>query len=246
MKTKFSFLSIVFILIAGPGHTQVSGASVETSFQNYIRSSSGSVNTGTVLPNFLIKQDTKGNRYLYENWVEGSVTGVNGVVYNPPKYRYNYDKINRKLFMLLDTTTIVELSSEDIAGFSLKTNGQVMVFERLKNSTDLNFYQAVYKNDKGYSLYKLLTTKFKKADFQTNGIIESGNKFDEYIDDQAYFILSPKQELIKISFKKKNIEKVLDNESSKVDTFFSQHKNEVLDENFVKELLRYLNANSQS
>ena len=143
MKTKFSFISIVFILIAGPGHTQVSGASVETSFQNYIRSSSGSVNTGSVLPNFLIKQDTKGNRYLYENWVEGSVTGVNGVVYNPPKYRYNYDKINRKLFMLLDTTTIVELSSEDIAGFSLKTNGQVMVFERLKNSTDLNFYQEI-------------------------------------------------------------------------------------------------------
>ena len=243
MKTKFTGLFIVSFLIANAGHTQVSAASVETSFQNYIRSSSGSVNTGSVLPSFLIKQDTKGNRYLYESWVDGSVTGVNGVVYNSQKYRYNYDKINKKLFMLLDTTTIVELSSEDIAGFNLKTDGQVLVFERLKNSTDLNFYQAVYKKDNGYCLYKLLTTKFKKADYQTNGIIESGNKYDEYIDEQMYFILSPKQELIKISFKKKNIEKVLESESSKVNAFFSQHKNEPVDENLVKELLRYLNDN---
>lgn len=243
MKTKSTILIVASFLIAISGHTQVSAASVETSFQNYIRSSSGNVNTGSVLPSFLIKQDTKGNRYLYETWVDGSVTGVNGVVYNSSKYRYNYDKINKKLFMLLDTSTIVELSSEDIAGFNLKTDGQVLVFERIKNSTDLNFYQAVYKNDKGYSLYKLLTTKFKKADYQTNGIIESGNKYDEYIDEQVYFILSPKQELIKISFKKKNIEKVLENESAKVDAFFSQHKNEALDENLVKELLRYLNAN---
>jgi len=242
MKIKFSLLVIAFFLMASQGHSQVSGPSIETSFQNYIRSSSGNVNTGSVLPSFLIKQDTKGNRYLYETWVDGSVTGVNGVVYNSPKYRYNYDKINKKLFMLLDTTTIVELSSEDIGGFNLKTDGQVSVFERLKNSTDLNFYQAVYKNDKGYSLYKLLTTKFKKADYQTNGIIESGNKYDEYIDEQVYFVLSPKQELIKISFKKKNIEKVLENESAKVSTFFSQHKNETLDENLVKELLRYLNG----
>jgi hypothetical protein len=243
MKTKLTFLIVAFFLIANSGHTQVSPTSIESSFQNYIRSSSGNVNTGSVLPSFLIKQDTKGNRYLYESWVDGSVTGVNGVVYNSPKYRYNYDKINKKLFMLLDTTTIVELSSEDIAGFNLKTDGQVLVFERIKNSTDLNFYQAVYKNDKGYSLYKLLTTKFKKADYQTNGIIESGNKYDEYIDEQVYFILSPKGELIKISFKKKNIEKVLETESSKVNTFFNQHKNEVVDENLVKELLRYLNDN---
>ena len=242
MKTKFSLLVIAFFLMASHGHSQVSGPSIETSFQNYIRSSSGNVNTGSVLPSFLIKQDTRGNRYLYETWVDGSVTGVNGVVYNSPKYRYNYDKINKKLFMLLDTTTVVELSSEDIAGFNLKTDGQVSVFERLKNSTDLNFYQAVYKNDKGYSLYKLLTTKFKKADYQTNGIIESGKKYDEYIDEQVYFVLSPKQELIKISFKKKNIEKVLENESTKVSTFFNQHKNETLDENLVKELLRYLNG----
>lgn len=242
MKLKLSALFFLTFIVNGYAFCQVSAPSIETAFQNYIRASSGSINSGSVLPTFLMKQDTKGSRYLYESWVEGSVTGTDGVVYNSPKFRYNYDKINGKLFMLLDSVTVVELSSGDIAGFSLKSDGRVLVFERLKNSTDLNFYQPLYKNEKGYCLYKLVTTKFKKADYQTNGIIESGNKFDEYTDQDEYFILSPKQELSKIIFKKKNIEKALDTESSKVEIFFSEHKGETLDESFVKELLQYLNA----
>ena len=144
--------------------------------------------------------------------------------------------------MLMDSATVIELSSGAIAGFSLKADGRVQVFERLKNSSDLNFYQPVYKDDKGYSLYKLLTTKFKKADYQSNGIIESGNKYDEYTDQLEYFIVSPKQELVKITFKKKALEKALENESSKVDGFFNQHKGDEVNEDFVKKLLQFLNT----
>jgi hypothetical protein len=214
---------------------------METSFQNYIRSSSGPVNSGSILPSFLNKQDTKGNRYLYEKWANGSVIGVDGVVYNSPNFHYNYDKISQKLFMLLDSNKVLELSSGNIAGFSLKGDDNEYHFERLKNSTDLNFYQPVYKEEKGYSLYKLLFTKFKRADYQTNGIIESGNKYDEYVDELEYFIVSPKQEISKVTFKKKNLEKVLEKESAKVDSFFSQNKEKV-DEGFVVKLLHSINA----
>ncbi|MFL5742537.1 MAG: hypothetical protein ACJ75B_20100 [Flavisolibacter sp.] len=241
MKTKSIFFATVFFMILCQAYSQVSAPSIETSFQNYLRSSSGSINTGSVLPTFLVKENTRGNRYFSETWLEGSVTGVNGVVYNSPKFKYNYDKISRKLFMLLDSSTVVELSSGDIAGFELKTDGGILVFERLKNSTDLNFYQPVYKDEKGYSLYKLLTTKFNRADYQSNGIIESGNKYDEYVDTKEYFILSSKGELTKIIFKKKAIEKALENESSKVEAFFSSHKSDAIDESFVKNLLESLN-----
>ena len=242
MKFKLLVLFFLTTTITTKIFSQVSAPSIETAFQNYIRSSSGTINQGSILPTFLIKENTKGSRYLYEKWVDGSVIGTDGVVYNSPKFKYNYDKINRKLFMLFDSSTTIELSSGDIAGFTLKNDEGVSYFERLKNSTDLNFYQPIYKNEKGYSLYKLLTTKFKKADYQTNGIIESGNKYDEYTDQEEYFILSPKQELLKFTFKKKNIEKVLEAESSKVGTFFSQHKADAVDEDFVKKLLQYLNS----
>ncbi len=144
--------------------------------------------------------------------------------------------------MLSDSTTAIELSSGDIAGFTLKDDSSEYHFERLRNSTDLNFYQPVYKNEKGYSLYKLLFTKLKKADYQTNGIIESGNKYDEYVDENKYFILSPKKELMKIDFKKKSIEEKLENESLKVESFFTEHKKEKLNEEFVKNLLQFLNS----
>jgi len=221
---------------------QVSGPSVETAFQNYLQAQSGNVYTGSGLPSFMIKEDTKGNKYLFEKWVGGSVLGTNGVVYDSPKLLFNYNKMTQKLFMLLDSNRVMELSSKEIAGFTLKDGSGEYHFERLKNSTDLNFYQPAYKEEKGYSLYKLLTTKFKKADYQTNGIIESGNKFDEFVDEETYFILTPKQELVKIDFRKKSIEKVLESESEKVKSYFSQHKDQDLNEEFVKGLLQSLNS----
>jgi hypothetical protein len=242
MKTKLILSTAILAVISTFAYSQVSGPSIETSFENYIRANSGSVNNGGILPNFVIKENTRGNRYLYENWVDGFVVGTDGNTYNSSRYKYNYDKISRKLFMLYDTTTVIELSSGDIAGFTLKNPQGDQVFERLKNSTDLNFYQAVYKEEKGYSLYKLLTTKYNKADYQTNGIIESGKKYDEYVDTEEYFILSPKQEITKIVFKKKSIEKALENESAKVQAFFGQHKGDVLDQEYVKQLLQYINS----
>ena len=239
---KLILLGILTLVFSKNIFAQISAPSIETTFQNYLRAQSGNHYTGSALPVFLIKEDTKGNRYLYEKWVSGSILGVDGVVYNSSKYLFNYDKLSQKLFMLLDSNRVLELNSGDIAGFTLRDDTSEYHFERLKNSTNLNFYQPLYKDEKGYSLYKLLKTKYVKANYQTNGIIESGNKYDEYLDDEQFFISSAKEELNRIDFKRKSIEKVLDNESTKVKSFFDQHKGDKLDENFVKNLLRSLNS----
>jgi len=242
MNIKCTLFTVALAATNTLVYSQVSAPAIETSFQNYIRATSGSVNTGSTLPNFVIKENTRGNRYLYENWVDGFVIGTDGNTYNSPRFKYNYDKISKKLFMLYDSATVIELSSGDIAAFTLKNPDGDLTFERLKNSTDQNFYQAVYKQDKGYSLYKLLTTKFSKSDYQTNGIIESGKKYDEYVDTEEYFILSPKQEITKIIFKKKSIDKALEAEYNRVQAFYSQHKSDIVDQEFVKQLLQYLNT----
>lgn len=243
MKLKFTILLCALNLFtAMQVFAQVSASSLENSFIDYLRSASGSVNTGSLLPNFISKENTRGNRYLFGNWTKGSVTGTDGVVYNPANAKFNYDKIDEKLFMFVDNKTVMELSSGIIAGFTIANGDSAFRFERLKNSTDLHFYQPVYKAEKGYSLYKRLETKFKKADYQSNGIIESGNKYDEYVDGEMYFILSPKGEMTKIEFKKKSIERALVNEASKVDSFFSEHKKETVNETFVKSLLQSLNS----
>src|SRR5215471_15618468 len=165
----------VLILVASSNiSAQVNAPSIETAFKNYLQAESGHVYNGSALPVFLIKEDTKGNRYLYERWVKGSVVGTDGVVYNSSKYSFNYDKVGQKLLMLLDSNKMLTLNSGDISGFTLQDDTSQYHFERLKNSTDLNFYQSLYKDEKGYSFNKLLKTKFMKADYQSNGIVESG------------------------------------------------------------------------
>jgi hypothetical protein len=239
---KLTLLLFLSLLIARNVFAQVSAPSIETAFQNYLHAESGHVYTGSTLPVFLMKEDTKGNRYLYEKWVRGSVLGVDGVVYNSSKYLFNYDKLGQKLFMLLDSNRVLMLNSGDIAGFILQDDTSQYHFERLKNSTDLNFYQTLYKEEKGYSFYKLLKTKFVKADYYTNGLIESGKKYDEYVDEEQFFILSAKQELSRIDFKKKSLEKVLGRDASKLQIFFDQHKGEKVNEEFVKSLVQFLNT----
>lgn len=240
MKLKLTVLLAAALLAKTSLFAQVTTSGIETSFQSYLQSNQGNINSGGLLPSFLIKENTRGNRYLFERWVSGTVLGTDGVTYKPGNAVFNYDKIAQKLFMLVDGKTVMELSSGSIAGFRLTSNDTSFSFERLKNSTDLNFYQPIYKTGKGYSLYKLLQTKYKQANYQTNGIIQSGNKYDEYVDETQYFILSPKQELIKIDFKKKSLERALTNDGSKLETFFSTHKKDKVDEEFVKNLLQFL------
>jgi len=242
MKLKLTLSVFLTVIFNARVFAQVSAPSIETTFKNYLQAESGHVYTGSALPVFLIKEDTKGNRYLYEKWVTGSVVGVDGVVYNSSKYLFNYDKIGQKLLMLLDSTKMLVLNSGDIAGFTLQDDTSQYHFERLKNSTDLNFYQALYKDEKGYSFYKLLKTKFMKADYQSNGIVESGRKYDEYVDEELFFILSAKQELSRIDFKKKSLEKVFEHEASKLQSFFDQHKGEKVNEEFVRNLVEFINT----
>lgn len=239
---KLIAFGVLILLASSNIFSQVSPPSIETAFKNYLQAESGHVYTGSGLPVFLIKEDTKGNRYLYEKWVRGSVVGVDGVVYNSSKYLFNYDKVAQKLLMLLDSNKMLTLNSGDISGFTLQDDTSQYHFERIKNSTDLDFYQPLYKDEKGYSFYKLVKTKFMKADYQSNGIVESGRKYDEYVDEAQFFILSAKQELSRIDFKKKSLEKVFDQEASKLQLFFDQHKGEKVNEEFVSSLVQFINT----
>ncbi|HEU0064484.1 MAG TPA: hypothetical protein VFQ58_05615 [Flavisolibacter sp.] len=240
MKLKVTFLFSAALQFSIASVAQETAQSLEGAFKNYLQAESGRVYSGSSIPVFKAKEETKGSRYLFGEWVNGSVLGTDGTLYNNPKVQYNYDKIGQKLFMLLDSNKVIELNSGDISGFTLTGNDSTFHFERIQNTTDLNFYEPVYKKEKGYSFYKLMVTKFKRADYQTNGIIESGNKFDEYADEKQYFIVTPKMELLKINLKKKSIEKVMEAESSKVNQYFSEHK-ESVNELFVVNLLQYLN-----
>ncbi|MGE5519321.1 MAG: hypothetical protein ACM3VS_05275 [Candidatus Dadabacteria bacterium] len=239
------FASVLTFAFTSASAQQVNASSVETSFKNFLSAGSSRISSGGALPVFLVKENTKGNRYLFDKWVNGWVVGTQNVTYKAPNTQFNYDKMTEKLLVLVDGTTVIELNTADILSFTIGEGESQHTFVRLKNSTDEHFYEQVTSNNKGYALYKQLITKLKKADYETNGIFESGNKFDEYKDEYQYFVVTPKQELLKITaFKEKVIKNALGNEAKKVDTFISSHKGQKIDEQYVKGLIEYVNSES--
>ena len=78
---------------------------------------------------------------------------------------------------------------KEIGTFTLTDGKQEYTFEPVDIINPLQFFAVLAKNDK-YALYKLIKTKFIKADYHTNGLSESGNTYDEYKDEADYYIVS--------------------------------------------------------
>jgi hypothetical protein len=81
-----------------------------------------------------------------------------------------------------------------------------------------------------------------RSNYISNGLVESGNNYDEYVDKQTYYWVDQKNEKAGIfELKKKSIKEAFASEAAKVDAYFSLHKHEDVDDNFVKKLIIYLN-----
>jgi hypothetical protein len=182
------------------------------------------------------KEDTKGSRYLFPDWVGGVVTTKNGVVIAKDSLLYNYDKISHDLY-LTDQRTVVQVDGENIKAFTLTSLGRPMTFVRLDVVQPNVFFQQLVDpgtSHSGYGLYKLVKTTFRKADFHTDGMVETGNNFDEYADASEYYIVTPGgKEAKKVELKKKLIREALADAKQKTDDYFAAHRNDDINENFL-------------
>ena len=217
-------------------------AGLENDFNNFFKSQSlhQGYNGGT-LPSFSAKEETVGNRFLFDRWVHGKVINFSDSVLNKPELLLNYDKINQSLLLFQDNKFVIEVYPEQIKGFVLSDGNKTCSFEHLPQVAKQGFVQALIKNDK-YSLYKRVRTRFIKADYASNGISESGSNFDEYRDESTYFIVfNSGKEFRRIEPRKKSIRDALPFESKKIDLYFFNNSPELIDETFMIGLVNNLN-----
>ncbi len=198
--------------------------------------------SGAFFPQFSSKEETRGSKYLFNEWVNGFVVTAAGSSIKNDATQFNYDKISGSLLMTEDKKTAIELDKSQIKAFTLYSDTSTeYTFENIPVISSNTFCQLIAKGSK-YGIYKLIKTKFVKSDYHTDGMTSTGNPYDEYIDEYEYYLLTPadnKFETFKLS--KKSIEKVLKNEQQKIHDFFSMHKGEQVDETFLKNLIAYLN-----
>ena len=203
---------------------------------------SGRVYNGSALAVFMPKDETKGTQYLFAKWVPGIVLNEKGEQIKNDLYLYNYDKMGKALLFTQDQANIIELDMKTVNGFSLLYKDEPRTYLKMTVLDKTDYYQLLSASATKYALYKRTTTKFVKANYVSTGLTSSGNNYDEFVDDNRYFVYSTKDKnFVAIDLKKKSIKAVLENEKPKVDEWFSQNSNADIDENFLKGLINFLN-----
>lgn len=72
--------------------------------------------------------------------------------------------------------------------------------------------------------------------------MSSGNPYDEYVDEDSYFVLNVQSaQLQKFSLKKKSIKEAFASEAEKLNKFFLESRNEAMNDVFLKSFGDYIN-----
>jgi hypothetical protein len=244
--SKYCFSAVILLSLNVDGFSQsdIQTQVVQNSFQDFA-AQHGNLYTGAGLPSVSHKEETKGSRYLFRGWVEGSIITANGGLIKNDSLKYNFDKITQNLFLTDDEKRVIEVDKREMKAIRFEDSGKVWVFKHIDIINNEDFFQELveYKPDK-FSLYKKITTRLKKSDYFTDGIYESGNDYDEFIDKFEYFIIFPdKQYRSLFLLKKKSIEQAFDVTAvkDKVNLYFQQHKSETVNDDYLKGLIIYLN-----
>lgn len=198
--------------------------------------------TGSLLPVFSYKEETKGSRYLFNDWMRGSVINADNSIFNNPAYLYNYDKIGGGLLLTADKQSAIEVDKAQIKSFTVYADrDKPMVYESVPAIDNSHFLQVLSDGSK-YKIYKLTKTKFVKSNYRTDGMTSTGNPYDEYIDENAYYVLNVlNKQFQKVSLKKKALKEAFASEGEKPDRFFAEHSQDIINDDFIKSLGDYLN-----
>ncbi|HEX4372944.1 MAG TPA: hypothetical protein VHZ50_06540, partial [Puia sp.] len=195
---------------------------------------------------FSHKENTKGTRYLFDNWVKGSVINKNDVLINNDNFSFNYDKISNDLYLTSDKKQSIEIDRDQIKSFILKDNsGKEYDFVRVDGIKPNTFFQSL-SNVAGskFAAYKWTKTRFKKSDYRTDGLTESGNNYDEYVDESTYYTIDlTTNKITPFELKKKSIKEAFSTAKANTDKYFSLHKEDDFNDDFVTGLVNFLNSN---
>lgn len=187
------------------------------------------------------KEDTKGSQLFFTGWAKGEAQKKTGEIIKGDMYEFNYDKINGNLIVSESKREPIAVSQDAVTRFTLYNKGEAPVTFVVVPAIDTRRYSILLTAGKNYQFYKLVKTKFEKANFKTDGITSSGNKYDEFTDEYTYYVVKQGSDKpVKLSLKKKAIKEVFSADIDKVNKFMADNTGDI-DEEYVKRLCENLN-----
>ncbi|WP_295668929.1 hypothetical protein [uncultured Mucilaginibacter sp.] len=186
-------------------------------------------------------RETVGSRFLFNQWVHGYVIKNDGSLVQMKEVTFNYDKMAGDLYLAVTNASVMLADKNVIKSFSVfSPKGQLMTFE-LVSQVSKDFYLQVISAGSKYKIYKLFITKFVPSNYKSDGVVSSGNTYDEYTDEYAYFIWNlSANTLAVLNTRKKDVKAAFAAEGSKLTDYMTAHNNKI-DENYIKGLADAMN-----
>ena len=128
---------------------------------------------------------------------------------------------------------MAQVSTSQLKSFSLyDRKGRAHVYENAPEVDKKPFIEVLLATPK-YKVYKKTDTKLQRADFHTDGVLEMGHRYDEYVDVDRYYFVGADGKLQSISLKKSTLKKLLGGDA---DAFIASQGSRDVDEDYVKDL----------
>ena len=226
--------------VTGPYAANMATTTAETTFKDFGMYSPHDLLNGGNLTAFNNAEGVKGRRFFFDEWAKGTVTNALGKEIKDDSMKFNLDKLTNTLLVTKNFKDIIEVDKGSIKDFTLSQNGKTFYFTKVNGISNYKFVEVLEQKENGYILYKLMNTRLVKADYNTDGIAESGNPYDEYVDAPVYYIMY-QGELKMVGLKYKSIRDAVKKDSQKLNSFADDHRSDEIDENYLKNLVAYLN-----
>jgi hypothetical protein len=188
------------------------------------------------------QEELHGSPFLFDHWVHGYAISAKDSLVESNNYLFNYHKIEGMLLYTDDGKTTYGVYKDNAKSFVLfDDGGQQSAFEVVPAIDNKHYLQVLASGSK-YKIYKQLNTEFVKADFQTNGIITTGNNYDSYVDQSVYYLVQlPGGQPKKLTLKRKAIKTAFAADGNKISQFLSAHDSDELNDTFLKNLGTFMN-----
>ncbi|MDO3642305.1 carboxypeptidase-like regulatory domain-containing protein [Mucilaginibacter sp. L3T2-6] len=180
-----------------------------------------------------VQEPTRGSPYLFTVWARGfAITNGDSLLYDVNNL-YNYDKLTGNLVFTRDGKNILQANIAGVKSFSL-FNGKPhpFVFVNAPEISKKPLIEILVATPR-YKLYKQTDTKLQEANFHTDGVITSGNRYDEYEDNVHYFFVKTGDKPKQISLKKKTIKELFGGDADK---FVSAQGDRDVDDDYLRDL----------
>ncbi|HEX5151620.1 MAG TPA: hypothetical protein VFW07_09220 [Parafilimonas sp.] len=246
MKKSLLFIAhFMFVFVSS--FAQSVGQNADGNFSQYLNKTIvkniTNSSQGSAITSFNNEENTVGTRFLFNDWVQGdSVINAQGVLINTTGFVFNYDKLTGSMLATQDKINNMLVSSNGIQSFVLKSMGKRYFFEHVKAIDSIHFFLSLAQSDSKYSLYKHFITTYTASDFKNLGVIQTGKEYNEYKDDNKYYVVDESNNTItQLSLKPREIKAFFASQKQEVDIYFKQHKNDEIDDRFLAGLVNSLN-----